>query len=152
MGRSLGRLRMTRTNGSGEAATPLAAQAAWWDEVARNARAHGALPYVVEGFTEIVDAVRRGHPVLVRRERAQVSDDLTVFEHAPGPRLPHAPATTPAPASDVPIVAILRFDVGSARFVLQDPSAAATSVQLTPRRLASYLDAPSRSMGVALGA
>lgn len=122
---------------------------AWCDELARNARAHGASPYVVEGFEDISGAVRRGHAVLIRRERAEVADGVTIFEAdatpVTGPFAP--PATQPDP-----VVAILRFDVGTARFVLQDAASPAGAVQLTPRRLATYLDSPSRSHGVALGA
>jgi hypothetical protein len=123
----------------------------WWEEVAGNARAHGALPYVVEGFTEITEAVRRGHAVLVRREQAEVADGITVFEPGSTP-VTGAFASIGVEQSPPPIVAILRFDVGSARFVLQDAGSPAGAVQLTPRRLARYLDAPDRSVGVALGA
>ncbi|MCW2927476.1 MAG: hypothetical protein JWM86_1444 [Thermoleophilia bacterium] len=126
--------------------------AAWWDEVASNARAHGAMPYVVEGFTEITEAVRRGHAVLVRREQAEVAEGITVFQAGATPMTgafsPVSDRTREAP----PIVAILRFDVGTARFVLQDAGSPAGAVQLTPKRLARYLDAPDRSVGVALGA
>lgn len=117
----------------------------WWQELAGNARAHGALPYVVEGFTEIVDAVRRGHPVLVRRERVEVADGITVFD------VDIVSSTSTKQEGD-PVVAILRFDVGTARFVLQDPASPVGGIQLTPKRLARYLDSPDRSTGVALGA
>lgn len=124
----------------------------WWDEVAGNARAHGARPYVVEGFTEITDAVRRGHAVLVRREQAEVAEGVTVFDAGATPVTgafsPVSERTTAAP----PVVAILRFDVATARFVLQDAASPTGAVQLTPKRLARYLDAPDRSTGVALGA
>ena len=73
----------------------------WWDEVAGNARAHGALPYVVEGFTEITDAVRRGHAVLVRREEAEVAEGVTVFDAGATP-------------DDGRVLARLRPDPGSA--------------------------------------
>ncbi len=122
----------------------------WWDDVAGNARAHGALPYVVEGFTEITDAVRRGHAVLVRREQVEVADGVTVFDAG---ATPVTGAFSPVAATAAPpIVAILRFDMGTARFVLQDAASPAGAVQLTPKRLARYLDAPDRSVGVALGA
>jgi hypothetical protein len=144
MGRSL---RFGRPGRSGDDA---GAGEAWWDEVAGNARAHGARPYVVEGFAEITDAVRRGHAVLVRREQAEVAEGVVVFE--PG-ATPVTGAFGPAAqAAAPPVVAILRFDVGTARFVLQDAGSPAGAVQLTPRRLARYLDAPDRSVGVALGA
>lgn len=107
------------------------------------------MPYVVEGFTEITDAVRRGHAVLVRRERVEVADGVTVFED--GSTAMTGPFT-PLPEGGTPVVAILRFDVGSARFVLQDASSPAGAVQLTPKRLQRYLAAPDRSVGVALGA
>jgi hypothetical protein len=126
-----------------------ARSAAWWDEVAGNARAHGARPYVVEGFSEITDAVRRGHAVLVRREHAEVADGVTIFEDG---TTGMTGAFGPAAGRAAPIVAILRFDIGTARFVLQDAASPAGAVQLTPRRLARYLDAPDRSVGVALGA
>ena len=142
MGRSL---RFGRGHG-GQAPEP--GNEAWWDEVAGNARAHGARPYVVEGFSEITDAVRRGHAVLVRREQAEVADGVTVFEAGATPVTGAFGPTQDTP----PIVAILRFDVGTARFVLQDAGSPAGAVQLTPRRLARYLDAPDRHVGVALGA
>lgn len=144
MGRSL------RFGRGGRGSEPQAGTEAWWDEVAGNARAHGARPYVVEGFTEITDAVRRGHAVLVRRERAEVAEGVTVFEHGATP-VTGAFGPSGAPATP-PVVAILRFDVGTARFVLQDAGSPAGAVQLTPRRLARYLDAPDRHVGVALGA
>lgn len=124
----------------------------WWDEVAGTARAHGARPYVVEGFTEITDAVRRGHAVLVRREEAEVAEGVRVFAADSTPVTgAFAPVSERTKAAE-PIVAILRFDVGTARFVLQDAASPAGAVQLTPKRLARYLDAPDRSVGVALGA
>jgi hypothetical protein len=136
---------MGRSHGDVAAATE-----SWWDSIASNARAHGARPYVVEGFTEISDAVRRGHAVLIRRERAEVADGITVFDDAPaGVSGAFGPASTMAPP---PIVAVLRFDLGTARFVVQDSSSPTGGVQLTPRRLATYLNAPDRSVGVALGA
>jgi hypothetical protein len=142
MGRSL----RFRRAAAGDEASP---SAQWWDEVAGNARAHGARPYVVEGFAEITEAVRRGHAVLVRREQAEVADGMTIFEAG---STPMTGAFGPAATDRAPIVAILRFDIGSARFVLQDAASPAGAVQLTPRRLARYLDAPDRSVGVALGA
>ena len=145
MGRSLRRAQPGRDGDSGATRT-------WWDDVAGKARAHGALPYVVEGFTEITDAVRRGHAVLVRREQVEVADGVTVFDAGATPVTgafsPVSEQTKAAP----PIVAILRFDVGTARFVLQDAGSPAGAVQLTPKRLARYLDSPDRSVGVALGA
>lgn len=144
MGRSLRFGRAARGSASRDGAT------GWWDEVAGNARAHGALPYVVEGFTEITDAVRRGHAVLVRREAAEVAEGIRVFEDG-GSSVTGAFAP-PAVQASPPVVAILRFDVATARFVLQDAASATGGVQLTPKRLARYLDAPDRSVGVALGA
>jgi hypothetical protein len=77
---------------------------------------------------------------------------VTVFEAdstpVTGAFAPVSERTKAAP----PIVAILRFDAGTARFVLQDAGSPAGAVQLTPKRLARYLDAPDRSVGVALGA
>src|SRR5690606_4107744 len=119
----------------------------WWDDIASNARAHGAMPYVVEGFTEIVDAVRRGHAVLVRRENAEVAEGIMVFEDSATPVTgPFAPKIE----EQTPIVAILKFDIGTARFVLQDAASPMGAVQLTPKRLARYLNAPGREVGVAL--
>jgi hypothetical protein len=129
---------------------PASGEAPWWEEVAGNARAHGARPYVVEGFTEITDAVRRGHAVLVRREAAEVADGITVFDAGSTPVT--GPFANVAATQATPIVAILRFDFGSARFVLQDAASPTGGVQLTPRRLARYLQEDSRSTGVALGA
>ena len=147
MGRSLQFGRKAR---NGNAAPADEGARPWWDEVAGNARAHGALPYVVEGFSEITDAVRRGHAVLVRREQVEVADGVTVFEEGTTPVSgPFAPVPRDAAP---PVVAILRFDIGTARFVLQDAATPTGAVQLTPRRLAVYLDAPDRSVGVALGA
>ena len=147
MGRSLRLMRGQRTTTAKDAT-----DRPWWEDVAGNARAHGALPYVVEGFTEITDAVRRGHAVLVRREEVEVADGMTVFRAdatpVTGAFTKLADPTTQAP----PVVAILRFDLGSARFILQDAASPAGGVQLTPKRLARYLDAPDRSVGVALGA
>ncbi len=143
MGRSLRRARAGRCSDPGPRH--------WWDDVAGNARAHGALPYVVEGFTEITDAVRRGHAVLVRREQVEVADGVTVFDAGATPVTgAFSPASEKMKAAP-PIVAILRFDVGTARFVLQDGGSPAGAVQLTPKRLARYLDSPDRSVGVALG-
>lgn len=145
MGRSL------RLPGARRAAADTAASGAWWDEIAANARAHGAMPYVVDGFTEITDAVRRGHAVLIRRERAEVADGMTIFDDSSAPM---TGAFSQVAREDVrtPVVAILRFDLGSARFVLQDPASPIGAVQLTPRRLARYLESPDRCTGVALGA
>ena len=105
---------------------------------------------MVEGFTDITDAVRRGHAVLVRREQVEVADGVTVFDEDSTP-VTGPFAARPADARE-PVVAILRFDVGTARFILQDAGSAAGAVHLTPRRLATYLDSPDRSVGVALGA
>lgn len=125
--------------------------APWWEAIAGNARAHGALPYVVEGFTEITDAVRRGHAVLVRREQVEVADGVTIFDADSTPSSAFVPPQAAA-ATAPPVVAILRFDVGTARFLLQDAGSPVGAVQLTPKRLARYLDSPERSTGVALGA
>ena len=105
MGRSL------RNTGRADAGEPHP----WWDDVAGNARAHGALPYVVEGFTEITDAVRRGHAVLVRREQAEVADGVTVFESGSTPMSGAFSTVSERASAAPPIVAILRFDVGPTR-------------------------------------
>lgn len=131
---------------------------AWHERIQATARTHGAMPYVVEGFVEISEAVRRGHAVLVRRMPAQVADGVTIFERAPRPvRLAGSlhPADAPdASSSDDAVVAILRFNTGTARFVLQDADGSLPmgGIELTPRRLQRYLDDPERSLGVALGA
>lgn len=140
---------MGRSRRIGRAGGEPAEAAPWWEDVAGTARSHGAMPYVVEGFTEISDAVRRGHAVLVRREQAEVADGMTIFESG---ATPVTGAFAPGHAAAAPIVAILRFDVGTARYVLQDAQSPTGAVQLTPRRLARYLESPDRSVGVALGA
>lgn len=142
--------RAPREDAGATDADPLDAPA-WCDELAKNARAHGASPYLVEGFTDITDAVRRGHAVLVRRERVEVADGVTVFEQEATP-ITGPFAAQPARSAPDPIVAILRFDVGTARFVLQDAHSPTGGIQLTPRRLATYLNDPDRSVGIALGA
>lgn len=109
----------------------------WHEAVARTARLHGAMPYVVEGFMEVTEAVRRGHPVVVRKERAEVSAGQVVFADAAD--------------LDEAVVTITRFDLGTARFVVQDPESPIGAVQLTPKRLQAYLAEPERSVGVALG-
>src|SRR4051812_6836035 len=78
-----------------------AARPAWWDDIAASARAHGARPYVVEGFTEISDAVRRGHAVVVRRQAAEVADGISVFDQPVSTAMtgPFAPDHT-RPADD----------------------------------------------------
>ena len=96
--------------------------------------------------------MRRGHAVLVRREQVEVSEGMTVFADGATPVTGAFSPISERTKATPPIVAILRFDVGTARFVLQDAGTPAGAVQLTPRRLARYLDAPDRSVGVALGA
>ena len=150
MGRSLRFGRAGRKHDGPAGDTPAATP--WWEDVAGNARSHGAMPYVVEGFTEITDAVRRGHAVLVRREHAEVADGVTVFDVGATPVTGAFAQVSEQTKAAPPVVAILRFDVGTARFVMQDAASPAGAVQLTPRRLARYLDAPDRSVGVALGA
>lgn len=151
--------------------------AAWHEDVMRAAGAQGALPYLVEGFTEINEAVRRGHAVLLKREAAEVADGITVFADAPGTAL-DAPGTAPdmrdgslilarrdlqPPIGADPVgyfrrlggsllVTISRFDVRTARFVVQDGASAIGAIELTPKRLARYVSEPRRAVGVALGA
>ena len=57
---------------------------------------------------------------------------------------PFSPAAMHEPE---PVVAVLRFDVGTARFVIQDAASPTGGVQLTPRRLANYLSALARRRG-----
>ena len=59
-----------------------AATAEWYEDVLKMARAHGAMPYVVEGYVEIDEAVRRGHSVLLKREPAEIAD-VCVFLASP---------------------------------------------------------------------
>lgn len=128
----------TRHDGSTEGYVVEPEEGPWHEVVVKTARLHGAMPYVVEGFMEVTEAVRRGHPVVVRKERAEVADGHYVFDDV-------------APADDEAVVTITRFDLGTARFVVQDPESAMGGVQLTPRRLQEYMSSPGRSVGVALG-
>lgn len=111
----------------------------WCTRLSQSAKAHGGAPYVVEGFEEINAAVKRGHAVLVRRECAEVADGVTVFADA-------------SIKNDQDVAAILKFDINTAQFVLQNAHQPTDTVSLTPRRLATYLSDPERSFGVALGA
>jgi hypothetical protein len=124
----------------------------WVAELLAVTRAHGAWSYKVEGFFDITDAVRRGHPVLVRREAAEVAEGVRVFDRPAGAAKPTGPLSWLADEHPDEVVTLVRFDVGTARFVLQDVGSAAGEVALTPRRLQKYLDDPARSVGVALGA
>lgn len=125
----------------------------WYDELARNARAHGAYPYVVEGFMEMVEAVRRGHAVLVRRVPAEVAEGVRVFDRPPSAvAAPGSPLATVCSSVEDEVVTILRFDVSTARFELQDVANGAGAIQLTPKRLQRYLSQPDCEIGVALGA
>jgi hypothetical protein len=121
----------------------------WYDGMVRAARSHGAYPYVVEGFIEITEAVRRGHAVLIRREEAEVADGVRVFEERERGPIEQAGF---AVASSDPVATILSFNARTARFVIQDPRSAVGSVELTPKRLQAYLAADGREVGVALGA
>jgi hypothetical protein len=126
---------------------------AWHERALRSARLHGAMPYVVEGFQEINDAVRRGHSVLLRRERCEVAQGVVVFDddHAAAARTT-MPIAQPRREPSTPLVTVVSFDTATARFVLQDAVGAAGAIQLTPRRLQQYLSDPDRMTGVALGA
>lgn len=110
----------------------------WFDDVIVNARSQGALPYLVEGYPEVMEAVRRGHAVLVRRLPCQVTDTVSVFDDAY--------------STEDAVVTVIRFDVRTARYVITDPHSAVGSLELTPKRLERYLDDPMRSIGIALGA
>lgn len=146
-----------RAPGADVPALPRPTQADWYEDVVRLARAQGALPYVVEGYVEINEAVRRGHAVLLKRERAQVADGVIVFDDLSADA-GSSPATTPPPLAAMepavlrPLVTVASFDVRSARYVLQDGASAVGSIQLTPKRLARYVAEPRRAVGVALGA
>jgi hypothetical protein len=100
---------------------------------------------VVEGFSEVSEAVRRGHPVLLRREQATVAEGVTVFAAA------GATATWPGGQGPVDTVTVQAFDVRTARFVVRDGASLVGELELTPRRLAAYLADPERAVGVALG-
>lgn len=131
--------------------------AEWYEDVVRLARAQGAMPYVVEGFVEIYEAVRRGHAVMLKREECVVAEGVTVFADSPA-----APADDDALAADpigwfrrlgsAMVVTVARFDPRTARFVLQDTASVVGSLELTPKRLQRYVDSPGRAVGVALGA
>jgi hypothetical protein len=100
-------------------------------------KAAGSLPYLVEGFVEITEAVRRGHAVILKRETCEVADGITVFD---------------VESEDVESVTVLRFSPTTARYAIGDAANAAGGIELTPKRLQRYLSAPTRSVGVALGA
>ncbi len=152
MGRFRDRLRRDRAHG--RTADGAASSTPWHERAVQSARAHGALPYVVEGYGEISDAVRRGHAVLLRRERCEVADNVVVFDEPPASgvhvSVPIARPDRKAPST--PLVTVVNFDPLTARFVLRDAVGATGSIQLTPRRLQRYLDDPARMVGVALGA
>jgi hypothetical protein len=120
--------------------------------VRATASAQGQLPYVVEGFTEVSEAVRRGHPVLLRREPATVAEGITVFEpstrHGSDAGAASSVAFAGAPGDTVTVQS---FDVRTARFVVRDATSVVGELELTPRRLAAYLADPDRAVGVALG-
>jgi hypothetical protein len=124
----------------------------WVQELVAATRAHGAWSYRVEGFFDITDAVRRGHPVLVRREAVEVADGVHVFEKTVAANQVNGPLAWLADEHADEIVTLLRFDIGTAKFVLQDIGSAVGEVALTPKRLQRYLDDPQRCVGVALGA
>jgi len=126
----------------------------WYDELAANARAHGAYPYVVEGFMEVVEAVRRGHAVLIRRVETEVADGVRVFANpVPSMGTPGSPLAELCSSVDEGVVTILSFDLSTARFELQDASGGGMgAVQLTPKRLQRYMSQPETEVGVALGA
>jgi hypothetical protein len=132
----------------------------WYDRFVVAARSHGRMPYVVEGFFEIWDAVRRGHAVVLVREPATVAEGIEIFAEAAARPVPANVAvgggTSPgSPAAGDPqpqLVTIRRFDMARARFEVTDPLDAVGEVHLTPKRLQRYLAEPHRAAGVALGA
>ncbi len=135
----------------------------WHDQMVRVARAGGAFPYVVEGFSEITDAVRRGHVVLLKREECEVSEGITIFGRSSGDHdlqqaaspmwsVKRSVSPNQAEKPSQSAVAVLRFDVSTARFVLQDSVGVVEAVQLTPKRLFKYVSEGQRDIGVALGA
>lgn len=111
----------------------------WYDDVIVTARAEGSMPYLVEGYPEINEAVRRGHAVLLRREPCDVTDTVRIFD------------TRPDNDPDA-VVTVLRFNVRTARYVISDPASTVGSLELTSKRLERYLADPRRSVGIALGA
>lgn len=110
------------------------------------------MPYVVDGFHEVSEAVRRGHSVLLVRERCEVADGVVVFDETHGGSVhPSIPITRPQASPRQPLVSVVRFDPATARYEMRDAVGATGAVQLTPRRLQQYLAEPKRSIGVALG-
>ena len=153
MGRIRDRVRRGRAHDrpAGAAGSELS----WHERAVRSARAHGAMPYVVEGYTEISEAVRRGHSVLLRRQRCEVAEGIVVFDEVGAADIRSAlPMSGAARAQQpsTPLVTVVSSDAGTARFVPRDAVGATDSVQLTPRRLERYLSDPERHVGVALGA
>lgn len=158
----MGRFRLMPTRNrrsqpqAGAAAT---VRAEWYEHVEKMARAGGAFPYVVEGFTEISEAVRRGHRVVLKREQCEVADGITIFDEQPG--APHSgapPADGALLAGWFPrigsarVVTVSAFNLLSARFTIEDGGSPDGTLELTPRRLANYVADPARAIGIALGA
>lgn len=145
-----------RGRGARQATAVVVRPAEWYEDVERLARAQGALPYVVEGFVEIYEAVRRGHAVLLKREPCAVADGVTVFDAGSGAgddgdRVVLDPAGWFRRPGGSDVVTVSRFDVRTARFVVQDPASAVGSIELTPKRLQRYVADPGRAVGIALG-
>lgn len=118
----------------------------WPDTAVDQARQQGAFPYVVEGFAEVSEAVRRGHAVMLRRETCTVAEGITVFSERSS-----AGAAGFAAATDQDLVTVSKFEVRTARFLVNDPYSATGSIELTPKRLQRYLLDDQRAVGVALG-
>lgn len=138
----MGRWTLKRQRRESASAVPLRTSSPvakeWFDDVLDNARTQGSLPYLVEGYPEVMEAVRRGHAVLVRRVPCQVTETIAIFDDQY--------------STDDAVVTVIRFDVRTARYVVTDPYTAVGALELTPKRLERYLDHPQRSIGVALGA
>lgn len=126
----------------------------WYELAMVAARSRGAMPYLVEGFLEVNEAVRRGHAVMIVREEAEVADGVRIFDPgmAAAGRTSSGSEPTTEDSAATRMVTVLRFDPGTARFVLRDAQSEGAPTELTPKRLERYLADPSRRVGVALGA
>ncbi|MBC7643788.1 MAG: hypothetical protein H7123_01590 [Thermoleophilia bacterium] len=146
----MGRLSLLRSrNTPAGASAPKAEDRVWHERALLAARAHGRMPYLVDGFVEVTEAVRRGHAVVLQRVEQEVAEGVTVFA-----RRIDGPVSGPAPirAGNAELVTVVRFDPVSARYVLTDAASTVGSLELTPKRLQRYLADPARATGVALGA
>lgn len=119
----------------------------WPERVAESASENGAFPYVVEGFAEVSEAVRRGHAVVLPREACKVADGISVFED----RSESGASAFGGAGGHPDLVTVSKFEVRTARFLVTDPYSAVGSIELTPKRLQRYMLDERRAVGVALG-